>query len=56
VTGRERIAFHIVTGFLGAGKTMLINHLLRAPDLADALARIRRPSRDGRGQTGFRTL
>jgi predicted ATPase len=56
VTGRERIAFHIVTGFLGAGKTTLINHLLRAPELADALVLIRRPSRDGRGQAGFHTL
>ena len=37
MTGRERIAFHIVTGFLGAGKTTLINRLLRAPELADAL-------------------
>jgi G3E family GTPase len=37
VTGRERIAFHIATGFLGAGKTTLINRLLSAPELADAL-------------------
>ena len=37
MTARERIAFHIVTGFLGAGKTTLINRLLRAPELADAL-------------------
>jgi G3E family GTPase len=37
VTNRERIAFHVVTGFLGAGKTTLINRLLRAPELADAL-------------------
>ncbi len=36
-TGRERIAFHIVAGFLGAGKTTLINRLLRAPELADGL-------------------
>lgn len=28
---------HIVTGFLGAGKTTLINRLLRAPELADTL-------------------
>jgi hypothetical protein len=35
--GREGIAFHVVTGFLGAGKTTLINRLLRAPELADAL-------------------
>jgi G3E family GTPase len=34
---RKRIAFHIVTGFLGAGKTTLINRLLAAPELADAL-------------------
>ncbi len=37
MTDRERIAFHVVTGFLGAGKTTLINRLLRAPELADAL-------------------
>jgi len=36
-TGRAPIPFHIVTGFLGAGKTTLINRLLRAPDLSDAL-------------------
>jgi G3E family GTPase len=35
--GRERIAFHVVTGFLGAGKTTFINRLLRAPELADSL-------------------
>ena len=56
MTDRERIAFHIVTGFLGAGKTTLINHLLRAPELADALVLIRRPSRDERGQAGFGAL
>jgi G3E family GTPase len=37
MTEREPIPFHIVTGFLGAGKTTLINRLLSAPDLADAL-------------------
>ena len=37
MTGREPIPFHIVTGFLGAGKTTLINRLLRAPELSDAL-------------------
>ncbi|HKN27513.1 MAG TPA: GTP-binding protein [Roseiarcus sp.] len=37
MTGRDAIGFHIVTGFLGAGKTTLINRLLRAPELADAL-------------------
>ena len=37
MTGRDAIAFHVVTGFLGAGKTTLINRLLRAPELADAL-------------------
>ena len=34
---RDAIGFHIVTGFLGAGKTTLINRLLRAPEVADAL-------------------
>ena len=33
----ESIPVHIVTGFLGAGKTSLINRLLRAPELADTL-------------------
>ncbi len=37
MTRRGAIAFHVVTGFLGAGKTTLINRLLRAPELADAL-------------------
>ena len=37
MTARLPIPFHIVTGFLGAGKTTLINRLLRAPDLSDAL-------------------
>lgn len=31
------LPLHLVTGFLGAGKTTLINRLLRAPALADAL-------------------
>lgn len=34
---RAPIPFHIVTGFLGAGKTTLINRLLRAEELRDAL-------------------
>jgi G3E family GTPase len=33
----EPIPLNVVTGFLGAGKTTLINRLLRAPELADAL-------------------
>ena len=33
----ETIPFHVVTGFLGAGKTTLINRLLRAPELDGAL-------------------
>ena len=33
----EPIAIHIVTGFLGVGKTSLINRLLRAPELKDTL-------------------
>ena len=37
MTHRERIAFHVVTGFLGAGKTTLINRLLAPPELADTL-------------------
>ena len=31
------LPLNVVTGFLGAGKTTLINRLLRAPELADAL-------------------
>jgi G3E family GTPase len=34
---REPIPLHVVTGFLGAGKTTLINRLLSASELADAL-------------------
>jgi G3E family GTPase len=37
LSGRPPSPIHIVTGFLGAGKTTLINRLLRAPELADAL-------------------
>ncbi len=37
MTGTETIPFHVVTGFLGAGKTTLINRLLRAPELGGAL-------------------
>jgi G3E family GTPase len=37
VTDAEAIPLHVVTGFLGAGKTSLINRLLRARELADAL-------------------
>ena len=33
----DSLPLHIVTGFLGSGKTTLINRLLRAPALADAL-------------------
>ena len=33
----ERIPLHVVTGFLGAGKTTLINRLLSAPELAETL-------------------
>jgi G3E family GTPase len=33
----EAIALHVVTGFLGSGKTTLINRLLRARELADTL-------------------
>ena len=40
MTGPAPIPFHVVTGFLGAGKTTLINRLLRAPDLADALVMV----------------
>ena len=35
--GREPVAFHVVTGFLGSGKTTLINALLRSDALADAM-------------------
>ena len=31
------IPLHLVTGFLGAGKTSFINRMLRAPELADTL-------------------
>jgi G3E family GTPase len=34
---KDPLPLHVVTGFLGAGKTTLINRLLRAPELADAL-------------------
>ena len=34
---REPIPFHLVTGFLGAGKTTAINRLLRAREFNDAL-------------------
>ncbi len=37
MNGRPPTPIHIVTGFLGAGKTTLINRLLRAPELAGAL-------------------
>ena len=37
MTRGEAIPLHVVTGFLGAGKTSLINRLLSAPALADAL-------------------
>ena len=37
MTGTGTIPFHVVTGFLGAGKTTLINRLLRAPELGGAL-------------------
>jgi G3E family GTPase len=37
VRARDSIPLHVVTGFLGAGKTSLINRLLGAPELADAL-------------------
>ncbi|MGD0639352.1 MAG: GTP-binding protein [Roseiarcus sp.] len=35
--GDLAVPLHVVTGFLGAGKTSLINRLLRARELADAL-------------------
>jgi G3E family GTPase len=37
VNDRATIPFHLVTGFLGAGKTTIINRLLRAPELGGAL-------------------
>ena len=37
MTGTALIPMHLVTGFLGAGKTTLINRLLRAPELAETL-------------------
>jgi G3E family GTPase len=40
VTHAAAIPFHVVTGFLGAGKTTLINRLLRSSDLAGALVMV----------------
>jgi len=37
MSAREPIPLHVVTGFLGAGKTSLINRLVKGPALADAL-------------------
>jgi G3E family GTPase len=37
VTKAPRIPLHIVTGFLGAGKTTLINRLLRSAEMAQTL-------------------
>lgn len=37
MSAREPIPLHVVTGFLGAGKTSLINRLLRSATLADTL-------------------
>jgi len=37
MSARQPLPLHVVTGFLGAGKTTLINRLLHAPELADAL-------------------
>ena len=37
MTGTTLVPIHLVTGFLGAGKTTLINRLLRAPELAETL-------------------
>ena len=37
MNAREPIPLHVVTGFLGAGKTSLINRLLKSPGLAETL-------------------
>ena len=37
MSAREPIPLHVVTGFLGAGKTSLINRMLRSAALADSL-------------------
>ncbi len=37
MSAREPLPLHVVTGFLGAGKTSLINRLLRSAALADSL-------------------
>jgi G3E family GTPase len=37
VSPRERLPFHIVSGFLGAGKTTLVNSLLKDPELSGTL-------------------
>ncbi len=42
---RQLIAFHIVTGFLVADKTTLINRLLRAPELCYGVQHVFNASR-----------
>ena len=37
MSARDAVPIHVVTGFLGAGKTSLINRLLRSAALADTL-------------------
>ncbi len=37
MTDGRRVPVTVLTGFLGAGKTTVLNHLMRQPELADAL-------------------
>jgi len=50
VTDRERIAFHVVTGFLGAGKTTDIHCPMRTKQVADIIKLLVRTN--GRGDCG----
>lgn len=36
-TSNQLIPITLLTGFLGSGKTTVLNHLVRQPELADAL-------------------
>ena len=51
-----RLPLHIVTGFLGAGKTSLINRLLRAPELAGTLVMVNEWGEIGLDHLLFETI